>query len=93
MYGQNYIYEPIYYNTPLIYNSFGYYRPYVSNWYWDYYPSYYYAWNPFPVYRYRNNIQVSLNINNNYNYVNYRRSNQAVVLYNSDVQMGMNNIK
>jgi hypothetical protein len=22
MYGQNYIYEPIYYNTPLIYNSF-----------------------------------------------------------------------
>jgi hypothetical protein len=26
--------------------------------------------------------QVSLNINN-YNYVNYRRSNQAVVLYNS----------
>jgi hypothetical protein len=48
-----------------------------------YYPSYYYAWNPFPVYRYRNNIQVSLNINNNYNYVNYRRSNQAVVLYNS----------
>jgi hypothetical protein len=34
------------------------------------------------VYRYRNN-KVSLNINNNYNYVNYRRSNQAVVLYNS----------
>jgi hypothetical protein len=85
MYGQNYIYEPIYYRTPLIYASFWSYnyRPYVSNWYWDYYPSYYYAWNPFPVFRYRNNIQVSLNINNNYNYVNYRRSNQAVVLYNS----------
>jgi hypothetical protein len=43
----------------------------------------------FPVYRYRNNIQVSLNINNNYNYVNYRRSNQAVVLTTRDVQMGM----
>ncbi|MFB0910602.1 MAG: hypothetical protein QMA99_06605, partial [Flavobacterium sp.] len=85
MYGQNYIYEPIYYNTPVIYSSFwsNNYRPYVSNWYWDYYPSYYYAWNPFPVYRYRNKIQVSLNTNNNYNYVNYRRSNQAVVLYNS----------
>jgi hypothetical protein len=90
MYGQNYIYEPIYYNTPLIYNSFGpIITDHVSNWYWDYYPSYYYAWNPFPVYRYRNNIQVSLNINNNYNYVNYRRSNQAVVLTTRDVQMGM----
>ncbi len=85
MYGPNYIYEPVYYNTPIIYASFWSYnyRPYVSNWYWNYYPSYFYAWNPYPVYRYRNNIQISLNINNYYNYVNYRRSNQAVVLYNS----------
>jgi hypothetical protein len=85
MYGSNYIYEPDYYSTPLIYASlWSYnYRPYVSNWYWNFYPSYYYAWNPFPVYRYRNNIQLSLNIYNNYNYVTSRRSNQAVVLYNS----------
>jgi hypothetical protein len=85
MYGPNYIYEPDYYSTPLIYASlWSYnYRPYVSNWYWNFYPSYYYAWNPFPVYRYRNNIQLSLNIYNNYNYVTSRRSNQAVVLYNS----------
>jgi hypothetical protein len=85
MYGPNYIYEPDYYSTPMIYASlWSYnYRPYVSNWYWNFYPSYYYAWNPFPVYRYRNNIQLSLNIYNNYNYVTSRRSNQAVVLYNS----------
>src|SRR3970040_731074 len=85
MYGPNYIYEPDYYRTPLIYASlWSYnYRPYVSNWYWNFYPSYYYAWNPFPVYRYRNNIQLSLNVYNNYNYVTSRRSNQAVVLYNS----------
>jgi hypothetical protein len=85
MYGPNYIYEPVYYSTPLIYASFWSYnyRPYVSSWYWNYYPSYYYAWRPYPVYRYRNNIQISLNINNYYNYVSYRRSNQAVVLYNS----------
>jgi len=85
MYGPNYIYEPDYYSTPLIYASlWSYnYRPYVSNWYWNFYPSYYYAWNPFPVYRYRNNIQLSLNIYNNYNYVTSRRSNQALVLYNS----------
>ena len=85
MYGQNYIYEPVYYTTPAIYASFwiSNYRPYVSNWYWNNYPSYYYAWNPYPVFRYRNNIHLSVNINNNYNYVNYRRSSQAVVLYNS----------
>jgi hypothetical protein len=85
MYGPNYIYEPIYYNTPVIYASFwaSNYHPYVSNWYWNYYPSYYYAWNPFPVYRYRNNIQLSLNLYNSYNYVNYRRSSLAITLYNS----------
>lgn len=85
MYGENYIYEPEYYITPSIYASFWLpnYRPYYSTWNWEYYPSYYYAWNPFPVFRYRNNVNISLNINNNYNYVNNRRSNRAVVLYNS----------
>ncbi len=85
MYGPNYIYEPVYYSTPIIYASFWSYnyRPYVSNWYWNYYPSYFYTWNPYPIYRYRNNIQISLNINNHYNYVNYRRSSQALVIYNS----------
>lgn len=85
MYGSNYIYEPVYYSTPAIYASFWSYnyRPYVSNWYWNYYPSYYYAWNPYPVYRYRSNINISLNINNHYNYVNYRRSNRATILYSS----------
>ncbi|RTY87703.1 hypothetical protein EKM02_12365 [Flavobacterium sp. RSP49] len=85
MYGQNYIYQPVYYNTPVIYASFWStnYRPYYSTWNWNYYPSYYYAWNPFPVFRYRNNININLNINNNYNYVNNRRSNRGVVLYNS----------
>ncbi len=85
MYGQNYIYEPVYYSTPLIYASFwsANYRPYYSTWNWGYYPSYYYAWNPFPIFRYRNNINIRLNINNNYNYVNYRRSERATVLHNS----------
>jgi hypothetical protein len=85
LYGANYIYEPVYYTTPVLYASFWRpsYRPYCSTWNWGYYPSYYRAWNPFPVFRYRNNINISLNFNNNYNYVNYRRSNQAIVLYNS----------
>ena len=85
MYGQNYIYEPTYYSTPLIYASFwsSNYHPYVSTYRWNYYPNYYRAWNPFPVYRYRNNISVNININNRYNYVNARRSSHAAVIYNS----------
>jgi hypothetical protein len=85
MYGQNYIYEPVFFNTPVIYSNFWTpnYRPYYSSWNWNYYPSYYHAWNPFPVFRYRNNINICLTNNNYYNYVNHRRSNRAVVLYNS----------
>lgn len=85
MYGPNYIYEPVYYTTPLIYASFWAtnYRPYVSNWYWNYYPSYYYAWRPYPIYRYRNNINLCVNFNNYYNYVSYRRSNIAISIYNT----------
>ena len=85
MYGPNYIYEPTYYSTPVIYASFwsSNYRPYVSNWYWNYYPTYYTAWNPYPVFRYRNNISINLNFYNTYNYVNVRSSSRAVVVYNS----------
>ena len=84
LYGQNYIYEPIYFNTPLIYASFwlSNYRPYNSIWNWNYYPSYYYSWNPLAIFRYRNNIYNSLNTYNQYNYVNYRRSNRAYKIYN-----------
>lgn len=85
MYGPNYIYEPVYYSTPLIYASFWapHYHPYVSNWYWNYYPSYYHAWNPYPVYRYRNHVHLSVNFHNSYNYVNSRRSSLAISLYST----------
>nr|WP_315169782.1 hypothetical protein [uncultured Flavobacterium sp.] len=85
MYGPNYIYEPVYYRTPTIYASFwiGNYRPYYSSWNWNYYPSYYYAWNPFPVYRYRNNINNCINVHNSYRYVSYRNSYRASEIYAS----------
>lgn len=85
IYGHNYIYEPVYYNAPLIYASFwvSNYRPYYSNWNWNFYPSFYYTWNPFPVFRYRHNINNCLNSYNQYNYVNNRRSNNAISIYNS----------
>lgn len=82
MYGANYIYEPVYVSTPVIYASFwvGNYRPYYSSWYWGYYPTYYYAWEPCPIFRYRSHIGICINSYNSYNYVNYRR---CEVAYNS----------
>lgn len=75
MYGTNYIYEPVYVHTPIIYATFwvGNYRPYYSSWYWGYYPSYYYYWNPFPIFRYRNHIHVHINFGHSYHYVTHRR--------------------
>lgn len=85
IYGQNYIYEPIYYSTPKIYASFwvNYYRPYYSAWTWNFYPSYYIAWNPYPVYRYRQNVYGCVNYHNTYNYVTYRRCYRAPAIYTS----------
>lgn len=83
LYGANYIYEPVYSVVPVIYASFwvNNYRPYYSTWYWGYYPTYYTAWRPYPVYRYRNNVNVCINVHNSYNYVNVRRSYRAPVIY------------
>jgi hypothetical protein len=77
-YGQNYIYEPIFYTRPLIYASLwmSNYRPYYSSWNWNYYPSYFVSWNAYPLFRYRNNVNICLSrYNSNYfNYVSNRRS-------------------
>ncbi|WP_035758812.1 hypothetical protein [Flavobacterium tegetincola] len=83
MYGQNYIYEPVYVNRPIIYNMFwvNNYNPYYSPYYFNYYPNYYYAWTPYPVYRYRRNVHVHINQYNNYNYCDNRRSTRAVAMY------------
>lgn len=85
MYGANYIYEPIYVTRPIIYDVFwvNAYRPYYSPWYWGYYPRYYTYWAPYPIYRYRNNIHVHVNVRNTYNYVNVRRSSRAVAMYST----------
>ena len=83
MYGQNYIYEPVYFSNPIIYTTFWTprYSPYYSIWYWNYYPNHYYAWNPYPVFRYRNNVSIHINFNHHYSYVNTRRCARAVVMH------------
>ena len=91
MYGQNYIYEPVYSYTPVIYSSFwvNNYRPYCSSWYWGYYPSYYVAWNPFPIFRYRNHISFHINTYHHYNYVNIRRCQNAYNVYYNGGRRGV----
>ena len=91
MYGQNYIYEPVYSYTPVIYSSFwvNNYRPYCSTWYWGYYPSYYVAWNPFPIFRYRNHISFHINSYHHYNYVNIRRCQTAYNVYYNGGRRGI----
>ena len=83
MYGNNYIYEPVYVHRPIIYTTFWapYYRPYYSVWYWNYYPSYYSCWRPFPIFRYRNHIAVHINFGISFNYVSYRRCGVAYNAY------------
>lgn len=85
MYGQNYIYEPVYAYDPFIFNIFwvSSYRPYYSPWYWGYYPTYYSYWAPCPVYRYRNHVHTYVNPRNSYVYANSRRSSRAATMYNS----------
>jgi hypothetical protein len=83
MYGNNYIYEPIYVRTPIILSYFwvSNYRPYYSSWNWGFYPSYYYYWRPFPIYKYRRNVYGCINYKHRYNYVNVRRSSVAINLH------------
>ena len=83
MYGNNYIYEPVYVHSPRLFTYFWTpnYRIYHSRWNWGYYPQYYYNWRPFPTYRYHRNVRNWINYNNNYNYVNVRRSTVAVNLH------------
>jgi hypothetical protein len=85
LYGNNYIYEPVYFNTPIIYAHFWAprYHVYYSPWYWNYYPGFYWAWNPYPFYRYRSNVNVFINVNNTCHYVNHRRSSRAIAMHQS----------
>lgn len=79
MYGRNYIYEPVYVSVPIIYNYFWVpnYHAYYSVWNWGYYPTYYYGWNPYPIFRYRRHIGNHINFNYKYNYVRTRRCEMA----------------
>lgn len=86
MYGPNYIIEPVYVAPPIIFTWFWVsYRYWHSPYYWGFYPPYFRPWRPYPPHIYRSNVYVNININrNNYNYVDNRRSNDAVRIQNSN---------
>jgi hypothetical protein len=88
LYGSNYIYKPVYYRTPILLSLFwnSNYRPYYSNWRWNYYPKHYYSWNPHPYYKYHSNRGYSLNnyYNDSPNYrKNYYREGNYKTRYNN----------
>lgn len=84
LYGHNYIYEPVYYVRPLIFNTFWHrgYVAYYSPWHWGYYPTYFSYWAPCPIFRYRTNVYTYVNVYNTYNYVTERNSTRAVAMHN-----------
>ncbi|WP_224489268.1 hypothetical protein [Robertkochia flava] len=85
IYGPQYIIEPVYVRPPVIFTWFWgpLYRPWVSPWYWGYYPPYFRPWRPYPPYTYRSNVHLHINISNTYRYTNVRRSNTAVNIQNN----------
>lgn len=83
IYGNNFIIEPMFAYTPVIYNHFWapVYNVYVSPWSWGYYPTYYSPWQPCDIYFYYGHANYWAGYHNFY-YVNYRRSNRAQRVYN-----------
>jgi hypothetical protein len=90
MYGPNYIYEPVYYSTPVIYASFG--HTIIARMCLTGIGITIRAITLLGILILylveRNNININLNFNNSYNYVDYRRSARAVVVYNTSRSNG-----
>jgi len=84
LYGNNYIYEPVFFTRPIIYDYFWMpnYIAWVSPWHWNFYPTTFWGWNPHPIFWYHNHVNVFVNINNNCHFVDYRRSHRAIAMQN-----------
>jgi hypothetical protein len=74
IYGSNYIIEPIFLRTPLIFSFFWgpHYSPWRSPYYWNYYPRWYSYYRPFSPFKYNRHIHVHINRHNTYHYQNER---------------------
>ena len=72
IYGENYIIEPVFVRTPLIFSFF--WGPRYSVWnspyYWDYYPQWYRYYRPYSPYKYRRHVFAHINFDNRYHHTN-----------------------
>ena len=68
IYGSDYIIEPDFYHTPLIFSFFWgpRYSPWQSPYYWNYYPRWYSYYRPCSPFRYRRNIFAHIDYENHY---------------------------
>ena len=89
LYGPDYIIEPVYVQTPVIYSYFwagmagaAFYHAYYSPYRWGYYPGYYRPWHPRPIPYYRNHLRRHVNSRNYYMRTNTRRSHNARKIHN-----------
>lgn len=75
LYGPDYIFEPVFVRTPLIFSFFwsSDYRPWHSPYYWGYYPPRFHYWRPCSTHRYMRNVNVHVNIGNSFNFNVARR--------------------
>lgn len=74
IYGSNYIIEPVFVRTPIIFSFFWgpRYSPWQSPYYWNYYPRWYSYYRPYSPFKYHKHIYVHINRYNTYNRVNDR---------------------
>lgn len=76
-YGPNYIIEPIFRTSPVIFSIFWnpHHRFWVSPYYWNYYPRIFRPWRPYALYRYRQHIRSYVRAPQYYRYLKARSYN------------------
>lgn len=81
IYGSNYIIEPIFVHTPLIFSFF--WSPRYITWhspyYWDYYPRWYRYYRPYSPFKYHRHVHVHINRD-----ITYHRANSRNIHYSGD---------
>jgi hypothetical protein len=74
IYGANFIIEPVFIRTPLIFSFFWgpRYHQWHSPYYWNYYPRWYHSCRPYSPFKYHKHLHVHVNKSHSYNYIHQR---------------------
>jgi hypothetical protein len=84
IYGSNYIIEPVFVHTPLIFSFFwgSRYSPWHSPYYWDNYPRWYSYYRPCSPYSYHRHIYAHVNYENRYHHTDNHNNHFSGNNYN-----------